>query len=177
MEEMFKSFFGEDGTASIDYATFTDALTKSGMKLADINRGEYVAKAKYEKAVGDYAKYKADNDISRYADYDSIKEELAALKAEKAENEMLQAIAQKNVDEKFRRFVASEVKGLVTDGKKFETALDEYLKQNPQFVTNPKNERTRGVVKIGSSGDLERGKSGAEKTTNEKMNRLLRGAN
>lgn len=175
MEDMFKSFFGEDGSESIDYAKFTDALTKSGMKLADINKGEYVSKAKYDKTLNEYTKYKTDNDVSKYADYETVKAELETLKAEKAENEMLQIIAKKNVDEKFRRFVASETKGLVTKDKNFETVLDEYLKQNPQFVSSPQNDKTKGVFKIGSNGELEKGKSGGEKTTNQKMNNIIRG--
>lgn len=176
MEDMFKSFFGEDGTASIDYETFNKALSASGMKLADINKGEYVSKAKYDKTVGEYNKYKTDNDVSKYADYESIKAENEQLKAEKAESEMLKVVAGKNVDEKFSRFVVSEVKGLVTDDKTFEVALGEYLKQNPQFVVNPKTEKTKGVIKIGSNGELEKGRGSGEKTTNEKMNNLIRGA-
>lgn len=171
-ENLFKGFFGEDGSASIDYATFSDALSKSGMKLADLNAGEYVSKAKYEKTLGDFTKYKADNDVSKYADYDELKAELESLRAEKAENDILQIVAKSNVDEKFSRFVASEAKALTSDDKPFEKALTEYLKENPQFLKKAQPTKT-GVFKIGSNGDLESGKGGA-KTTNQKMNDILR---
>lgn len=175
MEDMFKNFFGEDGTASIDYPTFSEALSKSGLKLVDVNSGEYVSKAKYERVLNEYNQYKTNNDISKYADYDTIREELEALKAEKADNELAKAVASKNVDERFVRFVISEVKSLVTEDFDFETALNEYLKQNPQFLINPKKERTQGVIKIGSSGELEQGSGHKNRTTNDRMNKILRG--
>lgn len=174
MEELFKGFFGEDGSASIDYSTFVEALNKSGMKLADINRGEYVAKAKYDRAVNEYTQYKAENDPSKYADYDTMKAENEQLKAEKAESAMLKVITGKNVDERFARFVMSEVRAELGEDGDFEKALDDYIKNNPQFLINPKNDKTKNVVKIGSSGELEKG-SGRTQNSAEKMNKIIRG--
>lgn len=172
-DEMFKSFFGEDGTGSIDYATFNDALTKSGMKLADINKGEYVAKAKYQKALDDFTKYKAENDLSKYADYDELKAKLQALETEKAENEMLKEVSKAKVDDKFGKFVMSEVKQLVTDKKDFATCLKEYLEQNPQFVQDEDDKKS--VFKVRTNPDLQKGDGSQKSSTNTIMNKILRG--
>lgn len=173
-DEMFKSFFGEDGTESIDYAKFSEALAKSGMKLADINKGEYVSKAKYDKTLGEFTKYKTDNDVSKYADYDDLKAQLETLKTEKAEAEMMKEISKAKVDEKFSKFVLSEVKPLVTDKKDFASCLKEYIEQNPQFVAEdtPKNQ----VFKMRSNVSLDGGNGKEKPTTNTKMNNILRGA-
>lgn len=174
MDEL-KGLFGEDGTGTIDFATFCAGLEKSGIKLADINKGEYVSKAKYEKTVNDFAKYKTENSADKYADYETMKAENEALKAEKAENAMLEDVAKKSVDERFRRFVMCEAKALVTDKVDFATALDGYLKENPQYIaTATAPMKGRGVVRIGTSGELEKGKGGGTKTTNEKMNTIIR---
>lgn len=172
-DEMFKSFFGEDGNGSIDYATFTEALNKSGMKLADINKGEYVSKAKYDKTLGEFTKYKADNDVSKYADYEELKAKVAELENEKAEAEMMKEISKAKVDEKFSKFVLSEVKPLVTDKKDFASCLKDYLEQNPQFVVDETQKKT--TFKMRSNTSLEGGNGSGKATTDTKMNNILRG--
>lgn len=60
-----------------------------------------------------------------------IKEENKALKAEVAELKNMQAISEAGVDFKFQKFVLSEV--LENEGD-FKENLNEYLKENPQFL-------------------------------------------
>ena len=167
MEEL-KSLFGDE---SIDYATFEQKLTESGMKLADIAKGGYIAKGKYDRLNAEFAEYKTANDVSKYADYDALKQENEQLKAEKVERDMYSLISKKNVDDRYAKFVLSEVKGKVTDKVNFETALDEYLKENEQFV---KNENP--IIRKGASSLDVSGKNSPNVGTNKKMNDFLRGS-
>ena len=169
MDEL-QELFGE-GTLS--YADFSAKLNEHGIKLANNKAGGYVDKGKYDKLAGEFAKYKTENDVSKYADYDTIKTELEQLKAEKADAELAKEVAAANVDTKFQRFVMSEVKALVTDKKDFKTCLGEYLKENAQFITNTQRQ---GVFQRGSQGNFETNGEGSSGSTNKKMNEILRGA-
>ena len=169
MDEL-QELFG-DGT--LNYADFSAKLSEKGIKLANIQAGGYVDKGKYDKLAGEFAKYKTENDTSKYADYDSIKAELEQLKSEKADAELAKEVAEANVDVKFQRFVTSEVKTLVTDKKDFKTCLAEYIKANPQFVVNTQRQ---GVFQKGSQSNFDDGNKGSAPSTNKKMNEILRGA-
>ena len=169
MDEL-QELFG-DGT--LNYADFSAKLSEKGIKLANIKAGGYVDKGKYDKLAGEFAKYKQDNDVSKYADYDAVKAELETLKAEKANAELEKEVAAANVDTKFQRFVMSEVKPLVTDKKDFKTCLAEYLKANPQFVINTQRQ---GVFQKSSQPNFDDGDKGGTPSTNKKMNDILRGA-
>lgn len=169
MDEL-QELFGEE---SLSYADFTAKLNEKGIKLANIKAGGYVDKGKYDKLAGEYAKYKQENDVSKYADYDTLKAELEKLKAEKEEAEYVAKVAEAKVDAKFQKFVVAEVKPLVSDKKDFKTCLDEYLKENPQFVENVQR---RGVIRSGSQVSLDEGSGAGAKNINQKMNDFIRGA-
>lgn len=130
MEEL-RNIFGEE---SINYDTFMSKVSESGIKLVNLKTGGYVDKNKYEKLQSEFEKYKSENDVSKYSDYEDLKSEVEQLKAEKAENELYAQIAAANVDDRFKKFVLSEVKQLVSDEKDFQTALNEYIQENAQFV-------------------------------------------
>ena len=169
MDEL-QELFGEE---SLSYADFTAKLNEKGIKLANIKAGGYVDKGKYDKLAGEYAKYKQENDVSKYADYDTLKAELEKLKAEKEEAEFVAKVAEAKVDAKFQKFVVAEVKPLMSDKKDFKTCLDEYLKENPQFVENVQR---RGVIRSGSQVSLDEGSGAGAKNINQKMNDFIRGA-
>lgn len=168
MEEL-KELFGED---SLDFATFESKLNEKGYKLANIKAGGYVDKNKFDKLQSDFNKYKLDNDVSKYADYETVKAELEQLKTEKAEQEFLKEVVAAGVDEKFQKFVLAETKAKVDDKNDFKTCLTKYVKENPQFISNIKQKQ---VIVKGSQVNVEGGTNG-EKTTNQKMNNLFRGA-
>ena len=169
MDEL-QELFGDE---ALNYADFSAKLSEKGIKLANIKAGGYVDKGKYDKLAGEYAKYKQENDVSKYADYDTLKEELEKLKAEKEEAEFVAKVAEAKVDAKFQKFVVSEVKPLASDKKDFKTCLDEYLKENPQFVENVQR---RGVIRSGSQVSLDEGSGAGAKNINQKMNDFIRGA-
>lgn len=165
MDEL-KDLFGDE---SLDYATFEQKLTDSGMKLVNIKSGGYVDKAKYDKLSGDFNKYKADNDVSKYADYDSLKAEVEQLRTEKLEAGYMSEAAAAGVDEKFREFVISKAKASVTKDKDFKSCLTDYLKENQQFIVQQKQPKYFGTTSLDMSGGNK-----SEKTTSQIMNDFLR---
>lgn len=167
MDEL-KTLFGED---SLDYATFESKLTESGINLANLASGGYVAKSKFEKLQSDFAKYKTENDISKYADYESIKSELETLKTEKIEREFLDKVVKSGVTEKFQKFVLSEVKPLVTEQKDFDACLKDYLTNNKQFT---EAEKQKGFFQKGSSSTNLHGGEPSTKDLGKKINEILR---
>lgn len=163
-----RQFFGEDGNTAITYEQLTQGIASKGIKLADLSLGGYVSKDKFDEQTRKFNEYKSKNDVSKYADYDSIKAELEALKTEKADRELIEKLSAKKVKPEFQKFVLAEIKSTVTDEKPFDKAMDEYLKTNTQYV-----EESKPFFKS-SSAPLENG-SGESKTTNQKMNDMFRG--
>lgn len=129
-----KQFFGEDGSTAITYEQLSQGIAQKGIKLADLSLGGYIARDKYDEQTRKFNDYKAKNDVSKYADYEEMKSELAALRAEKADRELTEKLAAKKVKPEFQRFVLSEIKGKVTAEKPFDKAMDEYLKENGQYL-------------------------------------------
>lgn len=170
MEELFKSFF-ENETGTINYEQFSEKLKSSGMKIADINAGGYVDKNKYDRVVKEYGDYKANNDVSKYGDYDKIKSELEQYKIKEVQQAKTDKIKGAKVNDKFVRFVMSEVDNMVTDKEDFDKCLTKFLKENPQYTEEQK------VFKMGSGVSIEGdGKGNQIAPTNKVMNDILRGA-
>lgn len=159
-----KQFFGEDGNTAITYEQLSKGISEKGIKLADLSLGGYVAKDKFDEQIR-----KSKNEMSKYADYDSLKNELETLKAEKADRELIGKLSEKKVKSEFQKFVLSEVKGKVTDKITFDKALEEYLKENSQYIADDEKQ----TFFKNSSVPLENG-SGESKNINQKMNALFR---
>ena len=170
MEEL-RQFFGEDGKGTITFEQLAQGLTAKGMKLADLSLGGYVAKDKFDDQVRKFNDYKAKNDVSKYADYDDLKTELEALKTEKADRDLMEKLSGKKVKPEFQKFVLSEIKGKVTEQLPFEKAMEDYLKENAQYIAV---EEDNGKKFFKSSSTPLEGGSGEKKDTNTKMNALFR---
>jgi hypothetical protein len=169
-----KQFFGEDGTTAITYEQLAQGITSKGMKLADLSLGGYVAKDKFDDQVRKFNDYKTKNDTSKYADYDDVKAERDALKAEKADRELIEKLSAKKVKPEFQKFVLAEIKASLGDSNAdFDKAMGDYLKANPQYVVT-EEEKPKTFFKS-SSAPLDNG-SGEAKNTSQKMNALIRGA-
>lgn len=171
--DFLKQFFGEDGNTAITYEQLSQGVTSKGMKLADLSLGGYIAKDKFDDQVRKFNDYKAKNDVSKYADYDTLKAELETLKTEKADRELIEKLSSKKVKPEFQKFVLSEIKANVTEQVNFDTAMDAYLKENQQYIAVEK-EGAKTFFK-GSSVPLEGG-GGESKNVNQKMNALFRDA-
>lgn len=169
--EGLKQFFGEDGKTAITYEQLSQGITEKGIKLADLSLGGYIAKDKFDEQVRKFNDYKAKNDVSKYADYDTIKSELETLKAEKVDRELIDKLSSQKVKPEFQKFVLSEIKGKVTEEKPFEKVMEEYLKENTQYIAN-ENEGKQTFFRS-SSAPLDNG-SGESKNINQKMNSIFR---
>lgn len=165
-----KQFFGEDGKTAITYEQLSQGITEKGIKLADLSLGGYVAKDKYDEQTRKFNDYKTKNDVSKYADYDTIKTELEALKAEKADRELMEKLSNKKVKPEFQKFVLSEIKGKVTEQLPFDKAMENYLKENTQYIAS----EDKTTFFKSSSVPLGNG-SGDIKSDYEKLNEQIRG--
>lgn len=169
MEEL-KSLFGEN---SLNYEEFSKLLGNSkDIKLVNLKSGNYVDKAKYDKLVKSvndsqekYSDYEKNN--KEYANlqksYNTLKTDYETLLNKHNETEKMGLINSANVNPKFAKFVYSEVSSQVNDEKDFQSALNEYLEENKDFLNGHKSTYV----------NLEQG-SLNPKTFNEKVNDYIR---
>ena len=92
------------------------------------------------------------------ADKAKLQEQLDALTHEKF-------LGTKGVPEDMREFYAYKIGKLVTDGKTFEQAAEEYIKDHPPA----------GTVRMSTGGGVSKSGGTPPKNTNDKMNALIRG--
>lgn len=170
MEEL-KSLFGE---SSLSYEEFSQKLGEAGntIKLANLKSGNYVDKAKYdklEKSNTDWqTKYSALEESTKgfgelQSKYDTLKTDYDALITKQDEADKMGLISSANVNPKFAKFIYAEVQSMTSESKDFKTALEEYLKDNKEFL-NPKQS---------TYVNLEGG-TPQPKSQNEKMNDFIR---
>lgn len=169
MEDL-KELFGD---GSLSYEEFSQKLGEAkDIKLANLKSGNYVDKAKYEKlenSVNEWqTKYSALSESTKgYAElqtnYDDLKTNYDKLIAKQDEDTKMGLINNANVNPKFAKFIYTEVSALVDDKKDFQTALDEYLKDNKEFLKG----------KTSTYVELEKGGAKPE-TFNEKVNKFIR---
>lgn len=109
-------------------------------KFVNLNDGNYVDKDKYNKAVAD--KEKAENDLKDYKettkDYENLKKENETYKGEKADAELKQKLVGLGISEKAFKYVKGDINDktltIGDDEKANKTAVEKYLKDNPQFA-------------------------------------------
>ncbi len=171
MEEL-KSLFGD---GSLSYDEFSQKLSDAGetIKLANLTSGKYVDKDRLVKAEADLTsmkeKYNAlktsagDYDTMK-SNYETMKTDYANLQGKVTQMERMAQIDKSNVNPKFAKFVYSEVAPQVTDDKDFQTCLDEYLKDNKEFLKNSQ----------GTYVDLQNGETHKDTSTNADVNKILR---
>ena len=171
MEEL-QALFGED---SLNYEEFSKKLgeAQDSIKLANLKTGNYIDKSKYEKMEKSISEYKTKYDAlmestKGYEDlqnnYNKLKEDFDALQNKANENEKMSLISKANVNQKFAKFVFSEVSAMENESKDFQTALSEYLKDNKEFLNTTRHNYV----------DLEKDNP-QPKSANEKMNDFIRG--
>ena len=170
MEEL-KSLFGE---GSLSYEEFNQKLGEVGdtIKLANLKSGNYVDKSKYDKVEKNFTDYQTKYNAltestkdydSLKASYDDITTKYNTLLAKQDEAEKMSLVNSANVNPKFAKFVYTEVLSQVDDKKDFQTALNEYLKDNKEFLKQSQ----------GSYVPLERGTT--TMTENQRINNMIRG--
>lgn len=168
MEEL-KSIFGEE---ALNYEQFMAKVGEGNIKLANINAGGYVDKSKLDKQINSNKDLQAKYDelLKNTENYEAITKELNELRQEKETAGLFSQIRDAKVDDKFAKFVLSEVRGGLGEGEKFEDALAKFVKENPQYLTT-----RQGVFRVGSSTpNLENGTKSPAETTNQMMNSIIR---
>lgn len=169
MEEL-KSLFGD---SSLSYEEFSQKLGEAkDIKLANLKSGNYVDKAKYEKLEQSHnewqTKYSALEESTKgygelQTSYDTLKADYDALITKQDEAEKMGLINSANVNSKFAKFIYTEVQSMTNESKDFKTALEEYLKDNKEFLNTAK----------GTYVNLEQGNTKPQ-SPNEKMNKFIR---
>lgn len=170
MEEL-QALFGD---GSLSYNEFEQKLTEAGetIKLANLKSGNYVDKAKFEKlekGLEDYkTKYSALEESTKgYTElqtkFDDVSKKYEELLGKQEIAEKMGKIKSANVEDRFAKFVYSEVNALIDDKTDFQTALTKYLKENAQFVNGGKSTYV----------DLQNG-LGGQKSDNAKINEQIR---
>lgn len=167
MEEL-KTLFGE---GSLTYDEFTAKCQEQNIKLANLGSGLYVDKAKLDRTNNSLnelkEQYKALADNTKT--YEADMKELLAFREEKANQGFMDKITGAKIDNKYAKFVLSEVKSQVNEENKFDDVLAKYVKENPQFLTTRTGVFTKGT----STPDLESG-SEPSKSENQQMNEIFR---
>lgn len=169
MEDL-KAFFGEE---AITYEQFSEKLNGSkDVKLANLKKGGYIdieklqsANKKSEEFEGKYNEL-----LSNTKDYDDLKKQIEEYKTKEEQGEKLSKLDSAGIDEKYKKFVFSEVNAMVDEKKDFATALAEYTKDNPHFL---KAKQQTIVKQKSSTPNLENGDQ-PEKTINQRMNSIIR---
>lgn len=172
MEEL-KALFGD---GSLSYSEFEQKLKGAGatIKLANLKNGNYVDKAKFDKLNKSFADYKSkysevqqssssDEYKKLKSQYDDLSSKYTELQTQHDESQKMGLINSASVNPKFAKIVYNEVNSLVNDKKDFQTALNEYLRDNKELLSNNK----------GTFVNLQNGVS-TQKSDNEKFNEQIR---
>lgn len=129
------------GSSYHDGITVEEVNTFLGSgKFVNLNDGNYVDKDKYNKVVAekDQLKTSLDELTEKTKDYDTLKTENDTFKGEKADAELKAKLKGYGIDEKAFKYVKGDIadKTLVLgdDDKANKTAIEKYLKDNPQFA-------------------------------------------
>lgn len=143
--QMLKELLGDAYKEGMTLAEVETAL--SGKKLVDLSTGNYVAKEKYDRLNTEHSDLKTQFDEYKKgtSDFETIKQEYDTLKAEKADNDLRDRLVALGVNPKSFKYVKSDIndKALVLgeDEKANKSAVEKYLKENPQFANKPSNDR------------------------------------
>jgi len=171
MEEL-KSLFGE---GSLSYDEFSQKLSEAGetIKLANLKSDKYVDKDRLVKAETDLEAFKekyntlktsADGFEKMKTEFETMKTDYSNLQTKYNEMERMGMIDKSNVNPKFAKFIYSEVNPLVNEKKDFQTCLDEYLKENSQYLKTSQ----------GTYVNLQNGEGHKDASSNKDVNDILR---
>ena len=147
-------------------------------KFVNLNDGGYVDKDKYNKAVAD--KEKAEQSLHDYKettkDYETLKAENETFKGEKADAELKQKLVALGISEKAFKYVKGDINDktltIGDDEKANKSAVEKYLKDNPQFAS--KQSQSQPHVRVVSTKiDTS---EGGDKVDNKTVNDNLRNA-
>mgnify|MGYP003292354224 CR=1 FL=1 len=174
--EYLKKLLGDAYHEGMTVEEINTALSKG--KFVNLSSGNYVDKDKYNNAVSerDEVKAKLADLETKTKDYDTLKSENDKFKGEKADADLKAKLVALGVNEKAFKYVKGDIndKSLVLgdDDKANKTAVETYLKANPQFAAVNPNPAPRTIFSttVGGAGD------GKEKTTSKSISDRIREA-
>lgn len=141
------------GSAYKDGITVEEINTFLGSgKFVNLNDGKYVDKDKYDKAISekDQLKSSLSELTEKTKDYDTMKSELETFKSEKEDADLKAKLTALGISEKSFKYVKGDIadKTLVIgdDEKANKTAVEKYLKDNPQFATGVQGGNQRVIT-------------------------------
>lgn len=149
----------------LDEETIDTIMAEYGKNVTKLKEqiSEYDDKFKdYESQVKELNE-KLDTNAKELENYQTVTNENKDLKAQ------LQ-MSGSNVRKEFSKFVTNEVMSKVDDDHSFESVLEDYKKENPQYFGESVMHRVQTSPNLNSGGAI------APKTTNSIMNDLLRNA-
>lgn len=147
----------------LDEETIDSIMAEHGKhltKLKEENEELKDTNAYFSKTIDDLSS-QVESDNEKLKNYETLTSENKNLKAE------LQ-MSGSNVKKEFSKFVTSEVQSMVNDDVDFETALNDYKKENPQYFGET-------IIKTTQSAPTLNGGESKPITTNDIMNNILRG--
>ena len=154
----------------LDDSTIDSIMSEYGKHLTKMKESNEELRAKYDelkettdyysKTIDDLSNQIEQND-EKLKNYESLTNENNSLKAQ------IQ-MSDSNVKKEFSKFVTSEVQSMVNDDVDFETALNDYKKENPQYFGET-------IIKTTQSAPTLNGGESKPITTNDIMNNILRG--
>lgn len=182
--EKLKEVFGEE---PLTYEDFEKKVNEKGLKLADLSTGEYVSKDKFQNTSQQIKEKEKEieelnnkySEVSKKAEEkEKLEEELQQLQNEKKRVERESLLKDQGVDERYRKFVLTEINEKLNEDdnkdKKFEDVAKEYLEENDQFIASKENETKGSIFKKASSPRLDDGEGGKSESINEKMNKIIK---
>jgi len=142
---MLKELLGDAYKEGMTLAEIETAL--SGKKLVDLSTGKYVDKEKYDRLNTEHSELKTQFDEYKKgtSDFETIKKEYETLKGEKADNDLRDRLVALGVNPKSFKYVKSDINdkalALGEDEKANKSAVEKYLKENPQFANQQSKSR------------------------------------
>lgn len=153
------------------YNALTDELKDKEVKLADLSKGEYVRKEKYDTDLKnlnthfDTFKTETSEKLTTYeAQKDQFENEKKGLLNQLSGYKTKETLASHKVSNDYADFVKFQVEQRVNDDTDFETALKGYLEENPQYM----EQGSKVSTSPGSKGNP------SVKTGKEKVNDAIR---
>lgn len=159
MREFLKGLELEEDLIDTVMAEYGKNMTKNVEKIEQYKNNYTKLQTEYEELV------KNNNSETLKTELEEYKNKYSSLENNFNELNGLYKVQENGIDKKFAKFVTKEVQTLVDDKTDFDTALNNYIKKNPQY-------KNVGAVKINTSVDLS-GDGTKETNVNKFMNDMI----
>lgn len=175
MADFLKDLFGSE---KLSFDEFVNKVKEKGFKLADLSKGEYVAKGKYDDAIKERDdarntakdwKQKYDEQVEILDGDEGLKKQIETLKSElqKAQDELAKkteiitkrermdaALEKVKGDKKLAKILMIEASERVSDKLDFAAAMDEVIKEDPETyaIDQQDDQGGKGGIKVKTPG-------------------------